>query len=62
MAKSIAVDKKKKKIGRPATGHDPIVSTRLAKEKIAAVDKWADRNGVARSEALRMLIERGLEK
>jgi Ribbon-helix-helix protein, copG family len=65
MAKSIAENKNRKRGpgGRPATGHDPAVALRLAKEKIAAVDKWAAKNGISsRSEALRLLIERGLEK
>jgi predicted DNA binding CopG/RHH family protein len=62
MAKSIAAHKKKKKIGRPATGHDPSVSMRLPKDKLAAVDKLAEREGIGRSEALRLLVERGLEK
>jgi hypothetical protein len=65
MRKSIVANKnrKKKPVGRPATGHDPTVALRLPKEKIAAVDKWAEKNGVStRSEALRMLVEKGLEK
>jgi hypothetical protein len=64
MAESIAVNKnnKKRPIGRPAIGHDPTVSMRLPKEKIAAVDKWAERHGLGRSGALRLLVEKGLER
>jgi hypothetical protein len=61
MKKSIAANKNRP--GRPATGHDPTVAFRLPKAVIAKVEKWAKTNGVEkRSEAMRALIERGLEK
>jgi hypothetical protein len=61
MKKSIAVNKKRRGPGRPATGHDPAVALRLPKTVLAAVDRWAKANAVGkRSEALRRLIERGL--
>jgi hypothetical protein len=50
-----------KKRGRPATGRDPLVSARLRQEIVQAVDKWANRNKVSRSEALRKLVELGLK-
>jgi metal-responsive CopG/Arc/MetJ family transcriptional regulator len=34
----------------------------LTAEMIAAVDKWAARKGLSRSQAIRLLIELGLEK
>jgi hypothetical protein len=44
--------------GRPATGRDPAVTTRLAKETISAVDKWAAKHGAeTRAEAIRRLVE-----
>jgi Predicted transcriptional regulators containing the CopG/Arc/MetJ DNA-binding domain and a metal-binding domain len=62
MAKSISVKQKKKGRGRPATGHDPLVGVRMPHETIAAVDKWAEKEGVpSRSEAVRKLVERGLQ-
>src|SRR4051812_13422324 len=61
MTRSIAVIHKKKSRGRPATGHDPLVALRLAKELIATIDAWAEREQVgSRSEAIRRLIELGL--
>jgi hypothetical protein len=48
--------------GRPATGRDPAVTTRLAEETIGAVDKWASKNDVpTRAEAIRRLVELGLK-
>jgi predicted DNA-binding protein len=63
MAKSISVNRKKKRgRGRPATGRDPVIALRLPKETIAALDRWASGEGLTRSAAARQLIERGLEK
>jgi len=60
MAKAIFV-KHKKKRGRPATGHDPLVGVRLPPELIAAIDAWAKRErAVSRSDAIRRFIERAL--
>jgi hypothetical protein len=58
--KSIEVIPKKR--GRPATGKDPLVAARLPPKMIASLDKWAKASSVSRSEAIRQLIERGLEK
>lgn len=60
MAKSIKVHPKKKR-GRPATGKDPLVSARLPKPMVAEIQAWAGANGVGRSEAVRQLIEIGLQ-
>ncbi len=60
MAKSISV--KQKKRGRPATGVRPIIGLRLSVSDIARVDRWAAEHKVSRSEAVRLLIERGLKK
>lgn len=61
MKKSIKVDQKKRR-GRPATGRDPMVSSRMPKETIAAVDKWAAKNETTRSDAIARLVELGLKK
>jgi hypothetical protein len=42
--------------------HRGVVPVRLSTKAIEALDKWATREGVARSAAARMLIEKGLEK
>ncbi|MEV8399273.1 hypothetical protein [Streptomyces niveus] len=44
--------------GRPSIG--PKVETRLPKEVLAEVDAWAAKHDVARADALRKLVERGL--
>jgi hypothetical protein len=64
MRKSIAANKTRKRHagGRPATGHDPAIAVRLPKERVVAIDRWAKENDVSRSEAIRVLIDKGLEK
>jgi len=60
MAKSISGKPKKRGRGRPATGRDPMIGLRAGKQLTAAIDAWGKRNGVARSEAIRRLVEIGL--
>jgi hypothetical protein len=60
MVRSIKVVPKKR--GRPATGKDPLLTVRAPEELIAAIDAWAAKEGLARSEAVRQLIEAGLAK
>jgi hypothetical protein len=50
-----------KKRGRPATGQDPFVTTRMPQHLIDAVAKWASTNEVSRSEAIRQLVEIALQ-
>jgi hypothetical protein len=53
---------KRKKKGRPATGTDPLVATRMPPELIRSIDEWAAAHaGGSRSEAIRRLIELGLK-
>jgi hypothetical protein len=52
--------KLKKKMGRPATGHDPAVTTRLPAEVLAAVEEWALANECKRAVAIARLVELGL--
>ena len=59
MKKSIKVDQKSKR-GRPATGRDPMVSSRIPVEIVAAVDQWAAKNETTRSDAIKRLVEIGL--
>jgi hypothetical protein len=59
MKKSIKVQPKKR--GRPATGKDPLLTTRAPRETIEAIEAWAAKNGVTRSEAIRRLVELGLK-
>ena len=52
---------KPKKRGRPATGKDPLLTTRAPRETISAIEDWAERNEITRSEAIRRLVELGLK-
>jgi hypothetical protein len=58
---SVHENQKKRKPGRPATGVDPAVTTRLPVEVLARVEKWAAANGYQRSQAVARLVELGLE-
>ena len=57
MSRVSAKRKKKKKLGRPATGMDPMIGLRLSKAEIARLDKWAKANKVTRSQAIREAIK-----
>jgi hypothetical protein len=50
----------KKRRGRPATGRDPHVTSRMPPELIAEVEAWAVTNDTSRSDAFRRLVELGL--
>jgi hypothetical protein len=61
MAKHNIGKPKKRGRGRPPKpgGRDPVVSARLPRDLIAAIDAWADQNNVgSRQEAIRRLIEK----
>jgi hypothetical protein len=60
MKKSIKVDQKTKR-GRPATGRDPMVSSRIPESTVKAIDQWAELNETTRSNAIRRLVELGLK-
>jgi len=55
--KSIGVTQKKR--GRPATGHDPVLTIRIPATTTMAVENWAKQqeDRPSRSEAIRRLIE-----
>ncbi|MCT6819483.1 MAG: ribbon-helix-helix protein, CopG family [Bombella apis] len=50
-----------KKRGRPRTGIKPLVSARLEPSLIAQLEEWALHQGIKRPEAIRRLIQKGLE-
>jgi hypothetical protein len=59
MKKSIKVASKRR--GRPSTGgRDPGVHVRLPETMLATLDAWAASQDVSRSEAIRRLVELGL--
>lgn len=49
-----------KRRGRPATGKDPMVGFRSPLELTNRIDRFAEKHGVARAEAIRRLVEQGL--
>ena len=59
MKKSIKVMPKKR--GRPATGKDPQVVLRMSPKLIEAVESIAASESITKSEAIRQLIERGVQ-
>jgi Ribbon-helix-helix protein, copG family len=48
------------KHGRPTTDADPLISVRLPPETIRAIDRWAKRDHITRSEAIRRLLKGAL--
>jgi len=60
MKKAISAHKKSR--GRPATGHDPSVSTRFPADVMAGIVAWVakQKDNPPRSEAIRRLVELGL--
>jgi len=62
MAKAIAVTQKKRGRGRPATGHDPVMTVRLPAALTERIDKHAESRGESRSDVMRRLLEDGLAR
>jgi hypothetical protein len=60
MATSIKVHPKKRR-GRPATGKDPLLSARLPAKLIETIESIAASETLSKSEAVRQLIERGVQ-
>jgi hypothetical protein len=59
---TLSVNKKaRKKMGRPATGHDPVVAARIPIEVIRQIQRWAKANKCSRSAAITALVKRGLK-
>jgi hypothetical protein len=59
MGRSISV--KPKSRGQPATGVDPVIGVRLEIDAIGRLDHYAKAEQISRSEAIRRLIELGLQ-
>jgi hypothetical protein len=59
MAKSIKVQPKKKR-GRPATGKDPLLTSRVPQTTIDAVEAWGIKRNMNRSQAIRELLHQAL--
>jgi hypothetical protein len=59
MAKSISV--KRKKVGRPATGTEPLYGVRISDDLMGRIERWGTENSATRSEAIRRLVELGLK-
>ena len=59
MPKSISV--KRKKVGRPATGTEPLYGVRITDALMKQIMDWGKSQGATRSEAIRRLIELGLK-
>jgi hypothetical protein len=51
-----------KRRGRPATGKDPLISLRVPPELKKAIEDWAKREKIKRSEAIRRFVEEGLQR
>ena len=51
-----------KKVGRPATGESPRVGVRFEPELKERLDEFAAAEGINLSEAVRRLVERGLDR
>jgi hypothetical protein len=59
MGKAINVDKKRGR-GRPATGHDPMISARIPVNVLSKLDEWAAANECTRSAAVALLLTKAL--
>lgn len=55
-----SISDNQKKRGRPATGSDPMWGVRFTANQRELIDGYADRNGIARAEAVRRLVAAGL--
>lgn len=61
MARALPDKRKTKPVGRPRTGITPLVAFRPPTAMVDAIDRWAEGASVSRSEAMRRLIELGLQ-
>ena len=62
MSKSVNVTRKKR--GRPAIGKDPdpFLTARVPPDTIDTIERWAAIGKITRSEAIRRLLDLGLER
>lgn len=56
-----SINGNQKKRGRPATGERSHIAARMSGEEIKKVDEWAAQHGVTRAEAIRQLVQLGLQ-
>jgi len=56
-----SINGNQKKRGRPATGERAHIAARVSDDEVSRIDAWAEAHGVTRAEAIRRLIQRGLE-
>ncbi|MBF0877290.1 ribbon-helix-helix protein, CopG family [Gluconobacter cerevisiae] len=61
MSNAISVHQKKKRGRPPENGRDPLISTRMPEQDVAALEAWAAAHNLSRSEAIRRLIQKGLD-
>ena len=52
--------KRRKKPGRPRTGHDPVVTGRLPAAVVGKIERWAAEWDINRSMIVRLLIEHAM--
>jgi hypothetical protein len=52
---------RQRKLGRPRTGHDPMVGVRLRAVLVKEIDKRAAAISATRTDIVRLLVEHGLE-
>ena len=53
--------RKKRRRGRPATGHDPVAGVRIPAKVLKKIDRLAEVLSMERSAAVRRLIDNGLD-
>jgi Ribbon-helix-helix protein, copG family len=61
MKKSISVNRKSRGRPRKKGGVYPVTAVRLPPELVRAVSAWAENQKLSRSDAVRQLVERGLQ-
>src|SRR5262245_38784566 len=57
----IPMAKRRRKPGRPRTGHDPVVTVRLPAAMVAKIGRWAAELGTTNSMIVRVLMEHVME-
>jgi hypothetical protein len=62
MDRSITAKQKvEKRMGRPPTGKTPMIGLRLPLEVRKRIEAWAEQKGLSFSDAVRQLLDIGLE-
>lgn len=58
---NMSISGNQKKRGRPRSGVRSHIAARVTEEETRLIDKWAEAQSITRAEAIRRLIQRGLE-